>query len=188
METATRHAESARLSFRQMIWLAPLLLALHNLEEALTWKRFATELAPQLGANRDAMAALGSVIYLALLAVTLLPFVVAWAAWKSEKQRWGAYAIVMLQAMVLANAVAPHITSFFVYRTYMPGLLTAALVNLPFSVYFLRAAFAEGWVPRKGGAIAVGVAAVLYPVIIGAIFWISFVLLKTFSGMGGGYQ
>lgn len=186
MQTATTHAISPGLSFRQMIWIAPVVLALHNAEEALTWKRFASEVAPQFGANQDAMAALGSVVYVALLAVTLLPFVVAWAAWTSEKR--GAYALVVMQAMVLANAVAPHITSFFVYRTYMPGLLTAALVNLPFSVYLLRAAFREGWVSRKGGAIAVGVAVVVYPVIIAAIFWLSFLMVKSFGGWGGGVQ
>ena len=49
---------------------------------------------------------------------------------------------------MLLNVLWHVATAALVFNGYAPGLLTAILINLPFSVYLLRRAASERWVSR----------------------------------------
>jgi len=97
-------------------------------------------------------------LLVALAAATLVPLaVVAWAQRRAAPPAalWGA---LLVQAVVLLNVVAHVATAVLLTRGYTPGLATAVVVNLPFSLYLLRRAERERWLGR-GALVALAPAA-----------------------------
>ena len=75
-------------------------------------------------------------------------FVAAIAAWAFAELD-NPMAQVCLQALLAAmllNALAPHAVLFMKYRRYNPGILTATLLGVPFTILFFRQALIEGFV------------------------------------------
>jgi len=133
-----------RLGRRYLLWLVPLLLTLHNLEEAVFMKGFLDRFAARI-------PILPSVSYgqflLALGLVTLAPYV--FAASGPLERRSRAFLLVLGTQMVVLVNVAAHLAVAIWARGYAPGLVTALLVNLPFSVFLFRRALRGSWVrPR----------------------------------------
>jgi hypothetical protein len=133
-----------RLGRRYLLWLVPLLLTLHNLEEAVFMKGF-------LGRFAASIPILPAVTYgqflLALGLVTLAPY--AFAASGPLERRSRAFLLVLgTQMVVLVNVVA-HLAAALWVRGYAPGLATALLVNLPFSVFLFRRALRGSWVKPR---------------------------------------
>ena len=112
----------------------PTFLALHNLEEALTFPRY-------LPAARGISY---STLLVALLIATAVPFVVTiWAQTSSSVA--ALWCVLLIQAIVAVNVVWHVAVATTVLHGYVPGLVTAVLINLPFSVYLLRRAVRERW-------------------------------------------
>jgi hypothetical protein len=130
-----------------VIWLVPLLLALHNAEEALFFPRYLPLVLARLPSTWQAIAGpitLGQV-WLALAVVTLLPF--GLAAWALARQSPVAlWLLLLVQAAVLLNVFWHIAAAALFFNGYAPGLVTAVAVNLPFSIYLLRRAAREEWV------------------------------------------
>jgi Protein of unknown function with HXXEE motif len=130
---------------RRVLWTVPILLALHNAEEALTMPRYLPLVRAHLPSALRPSAGLPTPAVLGVLAVaTVLPLgLAAWADRQpsASAARWG---IALVQVVVALN-VAWHLAAALTVGGYAPGLLTAVLVNLPFSVYFIRRAAREGW-------------------------------------------
>ena len=132
-----------------VLWLIPVLFLLHNLEEALFMPRF-LPLDPDLipSALRPLLAELTYAQFLAvLLPVTILPFLIAARGNLHRSGSGGIFLLLGCQAVVLLN-VFSHIASALVLGGYVPGLLTALLPNLPFSIYVFRKATRERWISR----------------------------------------
>ena len=132
------------LGRRHLLWLVPLLLTLHNVEEAVFMKGFLARFA-------DRIPILPEVTYgqflLALGLVTLAPY--AFAASGPLERRSRAFLLVLGTQMVVLVNVAAHLAAAVWARGYAPGLVTALLVNLPFSVHLFRRALRASWVrPR----------------------------------------
>lgn len=131
-----------RLGRRYLLWLVPLLLTLHNLEEAVFMKGF-------LGRVR--VPFLPPVSYgqflLALGLVTLAPY--AFAASGPLERRSRAFLLVLATQMVVLVNVASHLAAAIWVRGYAPGLATALLVNLPFSIFLFRRALRGAWVKPR---------------------------------------
>ena len=84
---------------------------------------------------------------LALGLVTLAPY--AFAASGPLERRSRAFLLVLGTQMVVLVNVAAHVAVAIWARGYAPGLVTALLVNLPFSVFLFRRALRGSWVrPR----------------------------------------
>ena len=137
-----------RLPYRWLQWLVALFLALHNLEEALTMAAFLPQIrqllsglvSPQgLAATHDL-----SWFYSSLPWATLLPAAVVWVATTGRPSRAKAWAVAFVQSLMLANVVIPHVVAAAVVGGYVPGLVTAVGINLPYSIYFLRRTVREG--------------------------------------------
>lgn len=132
------------LGRRSLLWLVPLLLTLHNLEEAVFMKGFLARFA-------DRIPLLPPVTYgqflLALAVVTLAPY--AFAASGPLERRSRAFLLVLGTQMVVLVNVAAHVAAAVWARGYAPGLVTALLVNLPFSVFLFRRALRGAWVKPR---------------------------------------
>lgn len=133
-----------RLGRRYLLWLVPLLLTLHNLEEAVFMKGF-------LGRFADRIPILPTVTYgqllLALAVVTLAPY--AFAASGPLERRSRAFFLTLGTQMVVLLNVLAHVAVAVWARGYAPGLVTALLVNLPFSIFLFRRAWRGSWVTLR---------------------------------------
>ena len=87
-----------------------------------------------------------TVMLLPLTLVTGLAFaIVAWSASRpdSAARLWFA---LLVQAVMLLNVAVHLVAAVAVMRGYSPGLLTAVVINLPFSLWIFTRAVRERWV------------------------------------------
>jgi Protein of unknown function with HXXEE motif len=144
------------MSFRNLQWLFPTVIGLHNLEEAIWlpgwWRRTGrgrVRLRP--GAFRFGAAVL-----------TVLAFALNWLSAVSGKQTIWTYLVFGYMAAMLANALVPHIAVSLALRGYMPGVVTAVVLNLPVLSLLVVLALKEGYVSgSKAAEYSLGVAALL---------------------------
>jgi hypothetical protein len=140
------------LSRRTAIWLVPALLALHNAEEAATFPRYlplVRERAPDW-ARPFVTGVTYEQMLIALAIVTIGPLGIAIWAVARPRSPVAVWSVLLIQAVVLLNAAAHVGSALFILRGYGPGLATALVVNLPFSLYVLRRAAREQWTTRQG--------------------------------------
>ena len=131
---------------RRILIGVPLLLALHNAEEALTIPRALPVIAARVPAELAGALPTAEQMRVALVVAT----VVLWLVWLlGRRSRAGTRILLLLQCIVLVN-VAWHVAAGVALGGYAPGLATALALNLPFSIYLLRRALGEGWVTRRG--------------------------------------
>ena len=134
-----------------VLWLVPLLLTIHNAEEALFFPRYLPFVLSRLPAGWQALAAplTTGQVWSALAVVTASAFAVAWWADRRPDSALALWLLLLIQATVLLNAVWHAAAAVVLFGGYAPGLVTALLLNLPFSIYLLRRAAAEGWLSRR---------------------------------------
>lgn len=143
-------------------------LVLHNTEEYLTFPAFFRS-SNQLLHWLPAPALLQSPprLHLALLIATVLPIaVVAWAVLRPGKALL--IAALFLESVLLVNA-GWHLLAATVNRGYVPGVVTAALINLPFGIYVLGRAVKEQWIGSRTAWQMIGAAAALHIVAVGSL-------------------
>ncbi len=144
------------MNFRTLEWLFPVVLTLHNTEEAIwlpAWSKrvgfWKTPVSP--GVFRFAAAVL-----------TVLAFAVTWLSAESGRQSIWTYLAVGCMVAMLANALVPHLAVTVARRSYMPGVATALVLNLPVLSLLLVMALREGFVTGgKAAAYSIGVAGLL---------------------------
>jgi hypothetical protein len=167
--------DQVSVSRRTIIWLAAVFLALHNLEEALTFERFLARVPELLPIGLAALAPRLDypTLLAALVAVTLLGVVVAaLAAWETTAS-WGVWLLLVLEAAMAINAVGHLVTAAALFHGYAPGVVTAMLVNAPFAWYCFRRASRERWVSPRALRLTVPAALMLHgPVLLGG-FWLA---------------
>ena len=141
------------MNFQHLEWLFPVVLTLHNTEEAIwlpDWaKRVSFWKAPvSSGVFRFAVAIL-----------TLLACAVTWLSERSGRQSvWTCLAFGCM-VVTLANALVPHLALTLARRSYMPGVATAVALNLPVLTLLVAMALREGFVTGgKAAAYSIGVA------------------------------
>lgn len=141
---------------RTAYFVAASAFAAHNAEEALAIPHYLPGIeavAPALIARR-AEAVTTTVFIEGTLVVTVIA--AALAAWAIRRPRHAMACgwMLLFQSVVLLNTVA-HVVAAMALRGYAPGLVTAVVVNGPFSVYVLGRAWRERWVARRTfGALA----------------------------------
>ena len=155
-----------------VLWLVPIFVAVHNLEEAITFPRYLPLVLQRLPEAWRAIAGpitLGQV-WAALAIVTLIPFALAiWAALRPELAA-PVWLLLLIQATLLLNVVWHVGAATVLFDGYAPGLTTAVLLNLPFSIYLIRRAAKESWVsPPARWALLPGALLVHGPVIWGLL-------------------
>lgn len=124
-----------------------LAFAVHNVEEATAAPRllhFMESSAPRaLRAFYEGINA--SELRASLLVLTLLGLVVTASAVRSPHRSLWAYMMLGFAAVIGVNALA-HVALSGIFRTYIPGLLTAVIVTLPVAALALVRARRDKWV------------------------------------------
>jgi hypothetical protein len=158
------------MNFRNLEWLFPVVVTLHNAEEALGlpgWSRRA-------GRWYDPVAP--GVFRFAVVILTLAAYLVTGLSISTGRQTVWTYLAFGSMAVTLVNVLIPHIIASVATRSYMPGLATGVALNLPvlslLIVLALRQGYVSGW---KAAEFSVGVA-VLVALSIPALFRLGKVL------------
>ena len=154
-------ADNAKVRFATLQWLFPVVIALHNLEEALWLPAWAN----RTGFWRNPVSPRTFRLVVAVL--TALALAVTWLSARSGAQTFWTYLMFGYVVAVLANAVFPHLALSIARRGYMPGTATAVALNLPVLSFLVASALSErqvsGW---KSVAYAAGVPALLLVLIV----------------------
>jgi hypothetical protein len=134
------------MSFGNLQWLFPIVVTLHNAEEAIWlpgWSKRAvlwhSPVAP--GSFRFSVAVL-----------TVLAFVITWLSAELGKQTVWAYLVFGCMVVTLANVLIPHVALSVALRSYMPGVATAVTLNLPVLSLLVVMALKEGLCLRREGS------------------------------------
>lgn len=132
------------LSFDQLLWLVPIFFMLHNIEEAPfmeAWtKRLPLRTHPQVSTRQ---------FVIAVTFLTLGGFLATYFGVEYLQNSTGYLIVLGIQAVLFFNAFIPHIGSTIRFRMYSPGVVTATLINIPFSLYLFQPALAEHIVAWK---------------------------------------
>jgi uncharacterized protein with HXXEE motif len=126
------------ISFERLLWLMPVFLTIHNIEEAAFiegWHR-SLPIKVHLAITRRQFV-------IAVTFITLAGFALTYVGVEYLASRTGYLLILGMQAILLVNAFVPHIAGTILFRRYSPGVITAVLIMLPFSFYLFRRALAE---------------------------------------------
>lgn len=160
------------MSRHAIVWLIPVLLTLHNAEEALACHAYMPRLQTLLPEPlaRLASALPCSALLRALVIISALAFAIAAIAALITSRR-ALWALLVLEAAVGINVVAHMVSAIVVFHGYGPGLATALLVNAPFAVYCFRRAQREQWLSGSALRATVPAAVVLHgPVLLGGLW------------------
>jgi hypothetical protein len=167
---------------RRAIWLLPLVLVLHNLEEGVFFPRYVPLVLARLPAGaRDWIGPVGlREMGAALALATVIPLGFSlWAAARPAS-RAALWLVLAMWATLLLN-VAWHVAAALVlFGGYAPGVATAIALNLPLSALALRRAVAEQWLsPRAQWALVPAAVAFHLPGALGVML-----LGRALSGSG----
>jgi len=136
---------------RWAIWLLPLLLALHNLEEGIFFPRYLPRVLGRLPAGVREWIGPVSLreMGFALVVATAIPL--AFSIWAAARpaSRTALWLVLAMWATLLLNAAWHVAAALVVFGGYAPGVATAVALNLPLSVLVLRRAAAEQWLSRR---------------------------------------
>jgi predicted small integral membrane protein len=144
------------MTFPNLARCGLLVIALHNAEEAVAIPRWLPPRLAQIEARfgiRPLAAAPGR-LYVGLVLVTVVPM--AWVALASRAapRSAGAYSILVLYGIFLANAFVPHLLGVVLLKGYVPGAITAGLLVVPFAVWLGWRAIADRYASTGGLAAA----------------------------------
>jgi hypothetical protein len=112
-------------------------LTIHNLEEALA-------MGPFLGAGTSVGPVQpGPALLVPFLVAVTVVTVAAWAlagwATAARPRPWARAALGVLALVMVVNVLVPHVPAALVTGGYVPGVVSAVLVNLPVAAAYLRA-------------------------------------------------
>jgi hypothetical protein len=132
------------IPFDRLLWLVPIFLTIHNLEEVPfmeTWyKRLPMQLPLTITTRQFAIA---------VTFITIAGFMITYLGVEYLANQTGYLLVLGIQAILMFNAFVPHIATTIRFRMYSPGVITAVLIMLPFSFYLFRRAFEENFLTWK---------------------------------------
>lgn len=147
------------MSYRSLQWLVWLCVVLHNAEEGIAARAYLPKVRDLLRGRvpprvLDAIPGLEQ-FYIGLVGATLVPLALIVFATTGRPTPLKAYVVAVIAMGLMLNVVVPHVPAAVLLGGYAPGVATAVLVNLPFSIYFLRRSLREGHIERRGMALVV---------------------------------
>ncbi|HEY3474569.1 MAG TPA: HXXEE domain-containing protein [Anaerolineales bacterium] len=126
------------IPFDRLLWLVPIFLTIHNLEEAPFmegwYKRLPMKLPLRITTRQ---------FVIAVTLITVAGFIVTYLGVEYLANQTGYLLVLGIQAILFFNTFIPHIAATIRFRMYSPGIITAALLVLPFSFYLFRRALHE---------------------------------------------
>ena len=141
------------LSFDRVLWLVPIFFAFHNMEEAPFMERWSKQLPMKIHPTVSTRQFVIAVTFL-----TLAGFVITYLGVEVLGNQTGYWMVLAIQAILFFNAFIPHIATTIRFQLYSPGVITATLITLPFSVYLFQRAIVEHILDWKDLWLLIGVA------------------------------
>jgi len=114
------------MTFRGLEWLFPLVVSLHNAEEAIAFPGWSGGFG-----RRWHGSVTPGVFRFAAAVLSLLAIAVTWMSVISGRQTVWTYLAFGYIAAMLVNVLVPHVAATIALRRYVPGVATAVLLNLP---------------------------------------------------------
>ena len=151
-----------------MLALIGVTLVLHCAEEYLTFPTFfsSPNAIPQW-LHAHGLLYNANHMRVALVMAAVLPLgVLAWAILRPR--HWLLVALLLVDAVLLVNA-GWHVVAALVRGGYVPGVITAVVINLPFGVYVLRRAVRERWIRPRTAWRLIAIALVLHVAALGTL-------------------
>lgn len=141
-----------RLTFRQLIWLIPIFIVIHNLEEAPNMEKWAMEHLPAVPQNPYLLEYYLPIstteFWVSTVLIDLFVFLLAFLCLRGQISGFGIYLMMGIQSIIFLN-VFNHIYMSALFFQYQPGLVTGVLINLPFSVYLFYRAVRDNYIQKK---------------------------------------
>jgi hypothetical protein len=158
-------------SYAMCRWLLIPVVALHNAEEWITEPRYGS-VSPTLQHQLVGLIAPPpfQVLEIGWLIVTFAPVLIVLSAVSAGRSRVRDWLVCCVMSIYVANAIVPHLIEFAIDRSYAPGVVTAALVNIPFGILLLRRALQEQYLSGRQMATALGVGTLSLPIAVLAVF------------------
>ena len=166
------------MRYNVLSWLLIPAIALHNFEEWLTLPQYGDVgviLAQRLGVSVAAPS--GSVFAVALTLVTIVPAILVVAGSTGTPSRKKTWLVCFVASVYLANVFLPHVPAALFAGSYVPGVATALMINLPLCVLLLRQAKRERNLSAREIGVVIGLATFSLPIFIAATLWISGLLV-----------
>ena len=161
------------MSRRMVVWLIPILLTLHNAEEALAFHAYVPRmrtLLPEPLASFEASLSYSTMLG-ALTVLSALAFLIALAAAARPESRRTLWVLLVLEATVGVNVIAHLLSAVIVFHGYGPGLATALMINSPFAIYCFRRVRREQWVSTAALRAIVPASLILHgPILLGGLW------------------
>ena len=126
------------IPFERLLWLVPLFLTIHNIEEAPFMENWYKRLPVKLPLTIRTRQ-----FVIAVAIITVAAFILTYYGVEYLADQRGYLLVLGMQAIMLFNAFVPHIATTIRFRMYSPGVISAILIVLPFSFFLFRRAFAE---------------------------------------------
>jgi hypothetical protein len=136
-----RRDDSGTGSVRTLLWCIPLFLIVHNAEEALTMPSWLASNLPLLRSKFfffNHLTFSSGQLYISLFLVTIVPLTIAVVVLNKGLTKNSVMLMLTLQSVIGWNAVVPHVTGTILLGIYNPGLLTAVVINIPFTFLLFK--------------------------------------------------
>lgn len=127
-------------SFLELQWLFPIIVTLHNLEEAIwlpSWSQTAGKWHSKVGKQEFRFA---------VFVLTILAYGLTYLSWSSGPESIWTYLNCGYMLAMLLNVFLPHLIATIAMRRYCPGVWTGIILNLPINSLLLYLAFHEKWI------------------------------------------
>jgi hypothetical protein len=140
-------------------WFVPFSITVHNIEEAFTLDPFLPVIKERLSkfGPKDLVPTWPQ-YRLALITVTLMPYVVAVLPIKASRR----LILMLVASTTMLINVIPHLAGSIIFRRYVPGLASSLLINLPSSLMSIFLAFRSGFLNMRKMAVISAFAALLH--------------------------
>jgi hypothetical protein len=140
-------------------WFVPFSITVHNIEEAFTLDSFLPVIKERLSRydHKDIVPTWPQ-YRLALITVTLIPYVVAILPIKSARR----LTLMLVTSTTMLINVIPHLAGSLIFKRYVPGLASSLLINLPSSLLTIFLAFRSGFLNMRKMAVISAFASLLH--------------------------
>jgi hypothetical protein len=144
----------------------------HNAEEAFTIPVWLPSRVHELEAKFGIRPPLTDpgLFTIGVIVATIVPAIWVLIASRSAPRSLGAYSIVVLYGVFAANALVPHLLGAVVLGGYVPGVITAVGLVVPFTIWLCRRAVADGYASPIAVGVVLTIAAFVYAPAVAALF------------------
>jgi len=168
------------LNYKKLTWGAAIIFVIHNFEESIRmfrWMLHNLEYVPNslvlLLPEDFGLYQMRNLIYISLVVASIIPIFITYFSIR-KNNKGIAYIFLIITYLILFLNSVQHISSTLIALKYSPGTITASVLGLPFSIYFLRRSLLEGKISKRFFYKLIPISFVVYLLTLIIIWVISF--------------